>query len=181
MIALRKKTCPLTKRCIQRPSGVAELDRSPEMMKLPVALIAVGLVMTGCVSPHPTGNPTKPAHRDDRILLLDNSGGYSHPGRRIELLEGANVIETRYSDVIGDQTVRRGRYVLNRDVLDLRFGDRGNQQLRRVRYGNEIYWVYPNEVEKIALPEGTWLRQTSLKQQGEQDRGANALPRAAHD
>ena len=138
-------------------------------MKFPVALIAVVLVLVGCVSPHPTGNPTRPAHRDDRILLLDNSGGYSHAGRQIELLEGGNVIETRYTDVIGDQTVRRGRYVLDRDVLDLRFGDRGNQQLRRVPYGNEIYWVYPNEVEKIALPENTWLRQTSLKQQGESE------------
>ncbi len=102
-----------------------------------------------------------------------NSGGYSHAGRRIELLRGGGVIETRYTDVLGSQHRRHGRYELADGILNLRFGDRGNQRLIRAPYDGDIYWVYPNEVEEISLPDSTRLRQISLKQQGEQAHAAN--------
>jgi hypothetical protein len=133
-------------------------------MKPLTAWIVAGVVMAGCVShqrPHP---PSKPVQREGRILLLDNSGGYSHAGRRIELLDNGDLIETDYTDVIGSGRERKGSYILKGDELRIRFGDRGDQRLIRVSYGDQIYWVYPNEVEEIALAKNARLRQTSLKQ-----------------
>ena len=132
-------------------------------MKILSVMIAVGISLSGCASPR-RQPPTKPPPRKDRILLLDNSGGYSHAGRRVELLRDGGVIDTQYTDVIGGENGRKGRYTIEGDVLDLRFGDRGNQRLMRVSYDNDIYWVYRNEVAKIVLPESTLLRQTALKQ-----------------
>ena len=135
-------------------------------MKLPLTSVAAGVFLAGCTSQSATNSPSEPSHREDRVLLLDNSGGYSHAGRRIELLKDGKFIETRYTDVIGNQNRRSGRYDLSEGILNLHFDDRGSQRLIRVPYGTEILWVYPNEVEKISLSERTRLRQTSLKQQG---------------
>jgi hypothetical protein len=133
-------------------------------MKPLIAWIVLGIGMTGCASDQAPDSPNKPAKREGRILLLDNSGGYSHAGRRIELLENGNLIETDYTDLIGSRRERTGSYILKGDDLLVRFGDRGDQRLIRVSYADQTYWVYPNEVEKIALAENTRLRQTSLKQ-----------------
>jgi hypothetical protein len=80
------------------------------------------------------------------------------------LLENGEFIETDYTDVIGSEKENKGRYIIQGDNLHLRYGDRGNQRLIRVSYGDLTYWVYPNEVDKIRQPENSWLRQTSLKQ-----------------
>jgi len=133
-------------------------------MKPFVILVALGALLAGCVAQPNPQPPNRPPQREDRILLLDNSGGYSHAGRRIELLENGNLIETDYTDVIGSARERKGSYILKGDELYIQLGDRGDQRLIRVSYGDEIYWVYPNEVEKIALAQNTRLRQTSLKQ-----------------
>lgn len=111
--------------------------------------------------------------RENRILLLDNSGGYSHAGRRIELLRDETVIETTYTDIIGGERTRRGTFELTDGILKLKFGDRGNQRLIRVTFRGDIYWVYPDEVQRLRLPNSSRLRQLSLKQKGEKTSPAN--------
>jgi hypothetical protein len=138
-----------------------------------ISLILISLLMVGCTSNPSREAPSHLTSQSDRVLILDNSGGYSHPGRRIELLRDGRVLETRYTDVIGHANRNGGTYQLADGVLDLRFGDRGNQRLLRVAYDGDIYWVYPNEADDIRKPENARLRQTSLKQKGEPDGTAN--------
>lgn len=99
------------------------------------------------------------------IVVLDNNGGFSHGGRRIELHEGGLASSVTYTDVIDDRIVSYGRYDLRDDVLLLRFGDRGNQTLHRVAYDGKVYWVYPDDIKRVKSRDGIYLRQTSLKQQ----------------
>jgi len=133
------------------------------MNPLLVGIILV-ITMTGCTT-HPTRHPpSQPLPIEGRILLLDNSGGYSHPGRRIELLQDGILIETSYTDVIGSQRERNGSYIIEGNTLKMKFGDRGDQRLIRITYGDDIFWVYPNEVNKITSSDSLMLRQTSLKQ-----------------
>lgn len=134
------------------------------MRSIPLLAFSV-ILMTGCASsPHERRPPGEAPVRENRILLLDNGGGYSHAGRRIELIRGGTVIDTFYTDIIGDERARRGTFELADGILNLKFGDRGNQRLTRVSYGSETYWVYPNEVELIPVPSNSMLRQTSLKE-----------------
>jgi len=42
--------------------------------------------------------------------LLDNQGGFSHAGRRLELHPGSSYTEIRYTDVIGDARKTSGGY-----------------------------------------------------------------------
>ena len=137
-----------------------------EMRSYPFILIAALLV--GCTTRSPDNKPATASSGPDHILLLDNAGGFSHAGRRIELLADGTVIDIRYTDSIGDEIESRGTYQRSDGVLNLRFGDRGNQRLIRVQLGGDTCWVYPGEVEELREPESSRLRQTSLKQKGEQ-------------
>ena len=52
-------------------------------------------------------------HREGRIVLLDNRGGDSHAGRRIALRVDGSYTDISYTDVVGDEHTKRGRYTLN--------------------------------------------------------------------
>lgn len=128
---------------------------------MPRYLLAIVMaIFTGCISQHRV-------EKNKPLLVLDNSGGYSHGGQRIELFERGVVSITSYSDVVGDRSISKGQYELHGNVLKLRFGDRGNRSLHRISYRGSIYWVYPGQVKEIGSPEGASLRKTSLKQQEE--------------
>ncbi len=102
-------------------------------------------------------------------MVLDNNGGFSHGGRRIELYVGGSASSLTYTDVMDDRRASYGSYDLRDNVLMLRFGDRGNQTLHRVAYDGKVYWVYPDDIKRVKSRDGIYLRQTSLKQQnGEQ-------------
>lgn len=146
------------------------------MRFIPILSLSV-ILMTGCASsPSERRPPREAPARENRVMLLDNSGGYSHAGRRIELLRDGMVIETEYTDIVGDEHTRHGTFELADGILNLKFGDRGNQRLIRVAIRGDVYWVYPEEVQKLRLPESSRLRQTSLKQKCEQTDAANRHP-----
>jgi len=119
------------------------------------------LAICGCSS-FSRGDST-PAQKSSAILILDNNGGYSHPGRELQLFQNGQVIDTRYTDVIGDRRDRFGTYQITENNLTLKFGDRGNETLYKVRFDDTDFWVYSNEVKKIQRKDSEWLRQTSLK------------------
>src|SRR6185436_18671212 len=71
------------------------------------------LLVVGCS--HPSAAP----RRGSGVLLLDNRGGFSHAGRRIVLRTDGSYTDTTYTDVIGDEHTKRGRYTLNPEKTHL--------------------------------------------------------------
>ena len=101
----------------------------------------------------------------ERLMTLDNKGGFSHGGRRIELFTDGKAQETRYTDVVGDVTISNGTYILQGKTLTLNFGKEREVTLVCVVSGSDRYWVRPENVDLIKNSSEWWLRQTSLKQQ----------------
>ena len=115
--------------------------------------------MFGCVKQDDT------AHRESVVLLLDNHGGYSHAGRRIALLSDGSYTDTAYTDVVGSEHLKTGRYTLNaeRSLLTLTPKHGEPQHLYRIEYDGRQYWVHEDERQRITQSSETRLRQTALK------------------
>ena len=124
----------------------------------PVACL-ICLLVVGCS--HPSATP----HRESGVLLLDNRGGFSHAGRRIALRTDGSYTDTTYTDVIGDEHTKRGHYTLNpeRTLLVLSPDGGTSQELFRVDYGGQQYWVRQTDRERITQPSESWLRQISVR------------------
>ena len=76
----------------------------------PVAFLICMLVV-GCS--HPSATP----HRESGVLLLDNRGGFSHDGRRIALRADGSYTDTNYTDVIGTEHTKKGRYTFRAKTM----------------------------------------------------------------
>lgn len=137
-------------------------------MKYSILSLLLCIFALGCAHDKSNHSELVTFHKD-AILILDNSGGYSHPGWRLELLKNGQLISTSYTDAIGHERKRFGTYYLADDTLVIKFGDRGTQTLKKIRYSDGIYWVYPDEVKKLLKPKNSWMRQISLRQKSEQD------------
>jgi hypothetical protein len=98
------------------------------------------------------------------LLILDNYGGYLHPGRRVLVITEEHCEEVRYSDVVDDLQTRllRCRYERATGTLELSGGAARERLVRTVFEGTE-YWVKAADVERVKLPEEELLRQTSLR------------------
>src|SRR3954469_13918565 len=95
------------------------------------------LLVVGC------SQPSRTIRRESGVLLLDNRGGFSHAGRRIALRTDGSYTATTYTDVIGDEHTKRGRYTLNPERTHLILSPQSDeaQDLFRVDYGGQQYWV----------------------------------------
>ena len=124
----------------------------------PVSVL-ICLLVVGCS--HPSATP----HVESGVLLLDNRGGFSHAGRRIALRTDGSYTDTTYTDVIGDEHTKRGHYTLNpeRTLLVLSPEGGASQELFRVDYGGQQYWVRESDRERITQPSESWLRQISVR------------------
>lgn len=126
----------------------------------PVAFLFC-LLVVGCSQPQPSATP----HRESGVLLLDNRGGFSHAGRRIALRADGSYADTTYTDVIGDEHTKKGHYTLNpeRTLLVLSPEGGASQELFRVDYSGQQYWVREADRERITQPSQSWLRQISVR------------------
>lgn len=124
----------------------------------PVALL-ICVLMVGC------SHPSATQRRESVVLLLDNHGGFSHAGRRIALRVDGSYIDTAYTDVIGDEHTTRGLYTLNqeRTHLILSTGGSASQELFRIDYGGQQYWVREADRERVTQLSESWLRQISVR------------------
>ena len=97
--------------------------------------------------------------------MLDNHGGFSHAGRRVVLRSDGSYTDTGYTDVVGDERVKRGVYTLNAEKTQLTLSPaRGEaEQLYQVEYGHVFYWVEEQERHQVTDPKEEWLRQISLR------------------
>ena len=97
--------------------------------------------------------------------MLDNNGGYSHGGRRIALRSDGSYTDTTYTDVVGDEHARIGRYTLNAEktLLTLTPEHGETQHLYRIDYGGQQYWVREDERVRITQSGEAWLRQISVR------------------
>src|SRR5260221_377582 len=102
-----------------------------------LALVCCGF-MVGCAH-----RVSAPSSGERASLVLDNHGGYSHPGRRVALHPDGSYTDTKYTDVIGDERVQRGFYHFNpeknRFPLSPKRGEM--EHLCRVDYDGPPYWV----------------------------------------
>lgn len=116
-------------------------------------------VMTGCA-----GHGSDLRH-ESATVTLDNRGGYSYPGRRVVMHPDRSYTDTRYTDVIGDETVLRGIYSFTPDKtqLTLSRSDATAEQLYRVDFRGSQYWVGEEDRDRIRAPDETWFRQISLR------------------
>jgi hypothetical protein len=98
-------------------------------------------------------------------LVLDNRGGFSHGGRRIALRADGGYTDTSYTDVIGDEHTKHGYYTLNpeRTRLILSADSGTSNELFRVDYRGQQYWVRESDRERITQPSESWLRQVSVR------------------
>ncbi len=105
------------------------------------------------------------AHRENGAVLLDNRGGFSHAGRRIPLRADGSYTDTAYTDAVGGERAKRGRYTLNAErthlVLSSEVGEA--QHLYRVDYRGQQYWVRDDDRTRIVQSGEDWLRQISLR------------------
>ena len=124
----------------------------------PVAFLFC-LLVVGCSQPS-----APPPHRESGVLLLDNRGGFSHAGRRIALRADGSYTDTTYTDVIGDEHTKKGHYTLNPERTHLILSPQSGevQDLVRVDYGGQQYWVRESDRERITQPSESWLRQISV-------------------
>lgn len=73
--------------------------------------------------------------------------------------------ETRYTDMVGDETVFQGVYRFAADgaQLILSPSQGGVEVLHQVNYRGHQYWVRAEDKERIRDPSDTWFRQISLR------------------
>src|SRR6266478_4327569 len=76
------------------------------------------------------------------LLALDNYGGYSHGGRRVTVFVDNSYEQVSYTDMIGDQKLRRGKCSLDltAGTLHLDNDKQDGEQLFRVKYEEKDYW-----------------------------------------
>jgi hypothetical protein len=144
-------------RC-ERLSITRGVSRRAMRVLLSVSLL-ICLLAVGCS--HPSATP----NRETGDLLLDNRGGFSHAGRRIVLRADGAYADTTYTDVLGDERTKYGRYTMNPERTHLMLSPEGgaSQELFRVAYRDQQYWVRESERERITLPGESWLRQISVR------------------
>lgn len=99
------------------------------------------------------------------LLALDNYGGYAHPGRRITIFADNGYELVKYTDVIGNEKVRRGKSSvdLQAGTLHLDSDKKDGEKLFRVRYEEKEYWVHKDQVDRIKQADERMLRQNSLR------------------
>jgi hypothetical protein len=124
----------------------------------PVAFLFC-LLVAGC------SHPSATSHRESGVLLLDNRGGFSHAGRRIALRADGSYTDTTYTDVIGDGHTKKGHYTFNSERTHLILSPQSGeaQDLIRVDYGGQQYWVQEADRERITKSSESWLRQISVR------------------
>jgi hypothetical protein len=98
-------------------------------------------------------------------LALDNYGGYSHGGRRVRVFADNSYQQVSYTDVVGDQKVRRGKCSLDLKAgkMHLDSDKKAGERLFRVSYDDKEYWVHEDELVRLKEPGENRLRQTSLR------------------
>jgi len=99
------------------------------------------------------------------IVVGGTTVGFSHGGRRIALRNDGSYMDTIYTDVIGDEHTKRGNYTLNTEKTYLVLKPEGgtSQELFRVDYDGQQYWVPETDRDRITQPSESWLRQSSIK------------------
>jgi hypothetical protein len=140
------------------PLLVGEPGRRAIRLLQPIALLFY-FMLIGCSQPSAT------SHRESGVLLLDNRGGFSHGGRLIALHPDGKYTDTTYTDVIGDHHTKRGNYTLNPKKTRLILSPEGgaSQELFRVDYSGQQYWVREADREAITQSSESWLRQRSVR------------------
>jgi hypothetical protein len=96
---------------------------------------------------------------------LDNHGGVAYGGRRISLFAGGKYTDTTYTDFNSDKYTSGGTYKLtdlNTHLL-LIPSTGAVENLYRVDFEDQHYWVPESEKSRILQPDGLDLRQKSLK------------------
>jgi hypothetical protein len=120
-----------------------------------------------CVFAFATGCATRSGTQGqgNAVMVLDNKGGFSHAGRRLELHRDNTYRDTAYTDVRGEEILKTGRYTLDPKRRHLTLSpERGSvAHLYRVDYSGQQYWVREDERERIAEPGEASLRQFSLR------------------
>jgi len=99
-------------------------------------------------------------------MSLDNFGGFSHGGRRLELMMDGRFLETSYTDVVGDRRNKSsGNYAIDQTkaALHLSHATGAVEVLFKVDYGGVEFWVKEEKRKLIQEPGEKWLRQTSLR------------------
>ena len=127
-----------------------------------LSIFLIGLVLCSCSSA-PAPRPPRPVSDPNAILSLDNRGGYSHSGRLLDLLADGKVVETRYSDVIGSEDKKIGRYRMTPNSITLTFSDRKTEILQKTIFQGTAYWGTADAIQKITDPHDSYSRQIALK------------------
>jgi hypothetical protein len=127
----------------------------------PVSFVASLLLALACAVITGCAYPWSPPP----LLVLDNKGGYSHAGRRLELYPEGNYKETRYTDAVGDAKKSRGTYALDseRTHLTLSPSEGKTEHLYRVDLDGHKYWVREEYKKHIQADDGL-ARQVSLRE-----------------
>lgn len=126
-----------------------------------LALLYCGL-MVSCA--HRASAPA-PSSDTRLFVVLDNRGGYSHPGRRVDLRPDDNYTDSRYTDVVGQQRVEGGLYTLDAEKRHLTLAARHGEveHLYRVDYRGQQYWVRGQDKQRVLDPADNWFRHISLR------------------
>lgn len=108
---------------------------------------------------------SSPSSDTRAFVVLDNHGGYSHAGRRINLRPDDNYTDISYTDVVGQQRVEGGLYKLDAENMRLTLAPMHGEveRLYRVDYGSQHYWVHEKDRQRITDPAEAWFRQESLR------------------
>jgi hypothetical protein len=74
-------------------------------------------------------------------------------------------MDTRYTDVVGDQKKERGTYSFDPEKrrLTLSPTQGGAETLCRVDYRGQQYWVREQDTQRVTAPDDAWFRQISLR------------------
>ncbi len=124
-----------------------------------LALVCSGLIVS-CAH-----RASTPSANTRGFVVLDNHGGYSHPGRRIDLRPDDNYTDIRYTDVVGQQKVDCGLYTFDAKKRRLTLAPTHGEveHLYLVDYGSQQYWVPEKDRQRIMDPAEAWFRQISLR------------------
>jgi hypothetical protein len=98
-------------------------------------------------------------------ILFDNHGGYSHAGRRVLLRPDGSYTDTAYTDVVGNERVKTGRYIFTAERTHvILIPQKGvAEDLFRVDHEAVQYWVAAADRERIPKADELRLRQISLR------------------
>lgn len=98
-------------------------------------------------------------------MILNNNGGFSHGGLRIELMQDGDALVSRYSDAIGDSKSERATYELDQNTLLIRYPRGGVTKLQKITYKGKIYWVDPINISRLTenSNRGEWARKVALR------------------